>query len=405
MLILLILIALLQPAVSLAQSASLSVDAGAGARIVEVDRGRGNAVFSLAALQPLGASLSADATTARLTLFDQTITFNAGSPFFKKGSEQFQLVAPVRFANNQVMVSPQFLTEWLPKAFPEKLILDKGTLRLKGTTPAPQKPAPSPAVTPEVRPPSPTPVPAPESASRGPVKNRVVIIDAGHGGKDPGKVGPNGLREKTVTLTVAGKLAALLRDKGYEVHLTRATDTLIALADRPKLANQWKNNRPATLFVSVHANAGVASAEGYETYFLSEARTEDERRVAEMENAAVAYEEKTVAKGPAIDLLLNGLRNDYYQRASNDFAEVIQRELGAFHPGKNRGVKQAGFRVLVGALMPAVLVEIAFISSPNESKLLGATSFQDKIAYGLARSIHNFFDTHEHLFTESDVQR
>ena len=84
---------------------------------------------------------------------------------------------------------------------------------------------------------------------------------------------------------------------------------------------------------------------------------------------------------------------------------VIQRELGAFHPGKNRGVKQAGFRVLVGALMPAVLVEIAFISSPNESKLLGAPSFQDKIAYGLARSINNFFDTHEHLFTEPVVPR
>jgi N-acetylmuramoyl-L-alanine amidase len=402
MLILLILIALLQPAVSLAQSASLSVDAGAGARIVEVDRGRGNAVFSLAALQPLGASLSADATTARLTIFDQTITFSSGSPFFRKGSEQFQLVAPARFANNQVMVSPQFLTEWLPRAFPEKLTLDKGTLRLKSAAAA-NAPSPSPAVRPDSPTPTPTRPPAPE-LSRAAVKNRVVVIDAGHGGRDPGKVGPNGLREKTVTLTVAGKLAALLRDKGYEVHLTRSTDTLIALADRPKLANQWKNNRPATLFVSVHANAGVASAEGYETYFLSEARTEDERRVAEMENAAVAYEEKTVAKGPAIDLLLNGLRNDYYQRASNDFAEVIQRELGAFHPGKNRGVKQAGFRVLVGALMPAVLVEIAFISNPNESKLLGATSFQDKIAYGLARSIHNFFDTHEHLFTESDVQ-
>jgi N-acetylmuramoyl-L-alanine amidase len=226
----------------------------------------------------------------------------------------------------------------------------------------------------------------------------VVVIDAGHGGKDPGKVGPNGLAEKTVTLSVATKLAAQLRRSGYEVHMTRGRDTLIALADRPKLANQWKKNRPATLFVSIHANSGVKGSEGYETYFLSEARTEDERRVAEMENAAVVYEEKTATKGPAIDQLLNGLRNDYYQRASNDFAEVIQRELGAFHPGRNRGVKQAGFRVLVGALMPAVLVEIAFISNPDEAKLLGTSAFQDKIAYSLSRSISKFFDSHEHLW-------
>ncbi|MGQ0813134.1 MAG: N-acetylmuramoyl-L-alanine amidase family protein [Gemmatimonadota bacterium] len=232
---------------------------------------------------------------------------------------------------------------------------------------------------------------------------RVVVIDAGHGGKDPGKVGPTGLTEKTVTLTIALKLEALLRARGYEVHLTRASDTLIALADRPKLANEWKKNRPATLFVSIHANAGGTSAEGYETYFLSEARTEDERRVAEMENAAVAYEEKAAPRGPAIDLLLNGLRNDYYQRASNDFAEVIQRELGAFHPGRNRGVKQAGFRVLVGALMPAVLVEIAFISNAAEARLLGTAAFQDKIAYSLARSIANFFNTHEHLFVATEV--
>lgn len=230
----------------------------------------------------------------------------------------------------------------------------------------------------------------------------MVVIDPGHGGRDPGKVGPGGASEKSVTLSVATKLAGMLRRAGYEVHLTRTSDTLIALADRPKLANQWKQNRPATLFVSIHANSGVASAEGYETYFLSEARTEDERRVAEMENAAVAYEEKTAVKGPAIDLLLSGLRNDYYQRASNDFAEVIQRELGAFHPGRNRGVKQAGFRVLVGALMPAVLVEIGFISNPAEARLLGTAAFQDKIAYSLARSIGNFFETHEHLWVASE---
>ena len=394
--ILLLLIVLLHPAAAWAQTPPLGIDAGSGVRSVEIERVAGNAVFSLSALQPLGAKIESDARGSKLTIFGQAVTFEVGSPFFKAGKDVFQLIAP---AQNDGRVSTQLITEWLPKRFPEKLTFKNGTLRAK-LTPAQAQALAREAV--RAQPPSPAPTQAPaQTGARvaAPAKSaRVVVIDPGHGGKDPGKVGPNGLSEKTVTLSVATKLAAQLRRSGYEVHMTRSRDTLIALADRPKLANQWKDKRPATLFVSIHANSGVKGAEGYETYFLSEARTEDERRVAEMENAAVAYEEKTAVKGPAIDLLLSGLRNDYYQRASNDFAEVIQGELGAFHPGRNRGVKQAGFRVLVGALMPAVLVEIAFISNPDEAKLLGTSAFQDKISYSLSRSITRFFDTHEHLW-------
>jgi N-acetylmuramoyl-L-alanine amidase len=369
----------MQPLCAWAQTSSLGIDAGSGVQMVGVDRSRGNAVFSLSALEPLGARIESDARGARLALFDQTLSFEFGSPFFRAGSDVFQLAAPVRRNGRQVQVATQLLTDWLPKRFPDKVSIREGVLRLKPNVLAATRPAPA----------------HPTATAQ-----RVVIIDAGHGGKDNGRIGPNGLAEKTVTLTVATKLAALLRDRGYEVHLTRARDTLIALADRPHFANQWKNGRPATVFISIHANAGVPGSEGYETYFLSEARTEDERRVAEMENAAVAYEEKTV-KGPAIEQVLSGLRNDYYQRASNDFAEVIQRELGSFHPSRSRGVKQAGFRVLVGALMPAVLAEIAFISNPSEAKLLGTAAFQDKIAYGLASSIVTFFDTHEHLWVNN----
>lgn len=378
MLALLILIALLQPAAAWAQSTSLGIDAGSGVQIIDVDRGRGNAVFSLSVLEALGARVETDARSARLTWFDQTHTFEIGSPYFRVGSDVFQLVAPARRSSGKFLVSTQLLTEWLPRRYSDQLTLQDGVLRSR-------QPA------------------RPVAATRSPAAtkskaDRIVVIDAGHGGRDPGKIGPGGLAEKTVVLTVATKLAALLRERGYEVHLTRSRDTLIALDDRPKLANQWKNGRPAALFVSIHANAGSGRAQGYETYFLSEARTEDERRVAEMENAAVAFEEPSAAKGPAIEQLLTGLRNDYYQRASNDFAEVIQRELAAFHPGPNRGVKQAGFRVLIGAVMPAVLVEIAFISNPGEARLLGTAAFQDKIAWGLSRSIINFFDSHEHLW-------
>ncbi|MGQ0560650.1 MAG: N-acetylmuramoyl-L-alanine amidase family protein [Gemmatimonadota bacterium] len=396
MLVALILIALLLQPTALAAQTALAIDAGSGTSMVTVERGRANAVFSLSALGLLGARIAADAQSARLTIFAETISFDFGSPFFRAGNDVFQLVAPAEKAGRQVMVSTQFLTEWLPRRFPEQLEFRTGVLRLTNRIAATRNPQPA---TRARHAPAPTPAPAPAPAER------VVIVDAGHGGRDPGKIGPNGLAEKTVALSVATKLSSLLRERGFEVHMTRAIDTLVALADRPRLANQWKDHRPAVLFVSIHANAGAASAQGFETYFLSEARTDDERRVAEMENAAVAYEDAPAAKGPALDLLLNGLRNDYYQRASNDFAEVIQRELGAFHPGRNRGVKQAGFRVLVGALMPAVLVEIAFISNPGEARLLGTSAFQEKIAYSLARSIANFFATHEHLFVATEAGR
>ncbi|HEY0674012.1 MAG TPA: N-acetylmuramoyl-L-alanine amidase [Longimicrobiales bacterium] len=384
---LLLLLLLLSPGLLRAQSTSLIVDAGDRVKTIEVERSRGNAVFNLEALEPLGGRVEADARGARLKLFDQTISFEYASPFFVVGSEVHQLATPARRGPRGTLVSTQFLTEWLPAHFSEQLTYSAGVLKLRSATPAA---APTTSAATPARKPSP-----PTRSSK-----RVVVIDAGHGGKDPGKIAANGLHEKNITLSVALKLASLLRDRGFEVHLTRTRDTLIALADRPHLANEWKKGRPATLFVSIHANSGVRGAEGFETYFLSEARTEDERRVAELENSAVKYEENSSSKAPELDLLLNGLRNDYYQRASNDFAEVIQRELRAFHPGTNRGVKQAGFRVLVGAAMPAVLVEIGFLSHPQETRLLGTTAFQDKIAFGLARSIRTFFETHEHLWAD-----
>jgi len=230
---------------------------------------------------------------------------------------------------------------------------------------------------------------------------RVVIIDPGHGGPDPGRIGPNGVREKDVTLAIARRLAAILRQRlGYEVHLTRTRDTLVALADRPRLANRWKAGRPAAVYLSIHANAGARHARGFETFFLSEARTDDERRVAEMENAASAYEGEAPDSLSELEAIRNGLRNDFYLRASNALAETVQRRLARFHPGPDRGVKQAGFRVLIGAFMPAVLVETAFLSHPAEARLLAASSFQEKVAWALADAIGEFFAAHQDLLVE-----
>ncbi len=227
-----------------------------------------------------------------------------------------------------------------------------------------------------------------------------MIIDPGHGGPDAGRVGPSGLKEKDVVLQVSKRLARVLADRGYEVRMTRTTDTLIGLYDRAPMANEWRGNRPG-LFLSIHAN-GVSDRRvtGFETFFLSDARTEDEKRVAEMENASLAYESPDrVVGNDDIQLILNSLRNDFYIRASNELAGLMQDEFGDFHRGNDRGVKQAGFVVLVGAFMPAVLVETAFISNPQEERLLGSGSFQVQLAEGMADAVDRFFENEGELWT------
>jgi N-acetylmuramoyl-L-alanine amidase len=205
-----------------------------------------------------------------------------------------------------------------------------------------------------------------------------------------------------VTLMVSQRVAAVLRDRGYEVHLTRTTDTLISLADRPRLANRWRGDRQRAVFLSIHANSAPSTAaRGFETFFLSEARTDDERRVAELENDAIRFEEapeRISANG--LDQILGSLHSEYLTRASHDLATVMQQKLATFHPGPNRGVKRAGFYVLVGAIMPAVLIETAFLSNRAEADLLGTQSFQQSLAWGIADGVDEFFRRNEHLWSQ-----
>jgi N-acetylmuramoyl-L-alanine amidase len=223
----------------------------------------------------------------------------------------------------------------------------------------------------------------------------LVVIDAGHGGEDPGALGPRGTREKDVTLAIARELAILRASGELEVRLTRDRDTLVALRDRALLANRWRGgtsgtSRPA-LFLSVHANAHRdPAARGFETYFLSEALTEDARRVAEMENAAQRYE-AVADDGGALGFILADLRRNQYLRESSTWAAAIQARLGAAHPGPSRGVKQAGFVVLDGAFMPAVLVEVAFITNRSEETLLSDADVRRRVARALAGAVEEHF--------------
>jgi N-acetylmuramoyl-L-alanine amidase len=274
-------------------------------------------------------------------------------------------------------------------------------------TGAPPRPtAPSPALTPPSqsstastdlpRAPSPLP-PAPRKSGR-----HVIVIDAGHGGPDNGMTGPIGgptwFVEKDVTLSVAQKLAAILRVRGADVLMTRTTDTLIALADRGKIANANRGD----VFISIHVNApgystaAAARERGFETYFLAEAKTEDEKRVQDMENESVKFETGANAgKGDPLSFIITDMAQNEHLRESSDLAQTIQNGLIDVHPGPNRGVQQANFAVLRGSYMPAVLVEIGFGSNQSEATYLSDQANQRAIARSIAESVLSYLTHYE----------
>jgi N-acetylmuramoyl-L-alanine amidase len=242
-------------------------------------------------------------------------------------------------------------------------------------------------------PPAAAPAPAPEEAA--PVGGegaetdrpiRRIVVDAGHGGHDPGAIGPSRLREKDVTLAMAKKLAARLRGYGFEVVLTRSDDRFLALEERTALANTHKGD----LFVSVHANANPRrSWSGIETYFLNVTDDRYARRLAARENGVDLSVAGDLAR------ILTDLDAKASADASQRLAHLVQREVcggvrARVGEVRDLGVKNALFYVLLGARMPAVLVETGFISNRAEERRLASARYQDEVAAGIARAVKGF---------------
>ena len=237
-------------------------------------------------------------------------------------------------------------------------------------------------------------------------RRRLVVVDAGHGGPDTGMRGPIGrpttLYEKDVTLAVAKKLARELESRGVDVLMTRVSDTLIALGDRGKIANRAKGD----LFISIHVNAAnpnwkdPGSARGFETYFLAEAKTEDERRVAKMENEVVRFESSgDAASERGLAFILKDMAQNEQLRESSDLAGTIESRLARIHPGPDRGVKQAGFMVLVTAFMPSVLVEVGFGTNAAEAAYISSDAGQRAIANAVADAAIEYLAHYERRVT------
>jgi N-acetylmuramoyl-L-alanine amidase len=225
-------------------------------------------------------------------------------------------------------------------------------------------------------------------------RKRLIIIDPGHGGKDSGAIGINSRQEKDLVFTVSLILKELLERKGYKAMLTRDGDYFIELQERTRFAN----HKGADLFVSVHANAvdlrhsDPSKSKGVETFFLSPARSERAKRSAEKENG---YGVGTM-DGFSKEAFLNLLNRDKIV-ASNKFAIDIQKYMLANLRSKYKntvdgGVREAPFWVLVGAQMPAVLVELGYITNPEEAEYFEDAMYRALLAKGIAEGVDSYFE-------------
>ncbi|MBI4587903.1 MAG: N-acetylmuramoyl-L-alanine amidase [Candidatus Rokubacteria bacterium] len=233
--------------------------------------------------------------------------------------------------------------------------------------------------------------PAAREATGGPAEPlRRIVLDAGHGGHDPGAVGPGGLQEKDVVLDVTKRVARLVEGGlGIKVALSRTGDYFVPLRDRTQFANKER----AQLFVSIHANAHRDSvSEGVETYFLSSEATDNEaRQVAALENGVIQLETgNSRANMDILKTILWDLAQSEFQVESGQLAETVQDSVTRSLRIANRGVKQAGFYVLGGAAMPAVLVEIGFLTNRKEERRLMDSQYRERVARAISAGLAEY---------------
>jgi N-acetylmuramoyl-L-alanine amidase len=332
--------------------------------VVLIDRGPVVSADSLAAA--LGGQIeSRSRDEFVVAVAGLRVTMTAGVPFVRVGTQTLPLAAEPVLRGGKLFVPYSFVTDFLPRVASGVTFDTRRAILQRQVAAAP--------------PPNAKPRPF------------TVVVDAGHGGPDRGMRGPIGadweIREKDITLDVALQLRDVLQERGIAVIMTRSTDTLIALSDRGRIANAKKGD----VFLSIHVNAAnpnwkqPGAARGFETYFLSEAKTEDARRVEAMENEVVKYEiSSNVAANDPLSFIVHDMEQNQHLRESSELAATVQRALAKMHPGPNRGVKQAGFRVLVTAFMPAVLIEIGFGTNAAEARYLRDPQRQREIAASIA---------------------
>ena len=230
----------------------------------------------------------------------------------------------------------------------------------------------------------------------------VIVIDAGHGGIDGGTLGVYGIKEKNVNLAIALKLGKLLEKnmKDVKVVYTRKTDKAVDLYKRGKFANEEGGN----LFISIHGNSTPkkpSSANGFEIYLLRPGKTKTAIRIAERENSVIKYEKNPARykKLTAENFILVSMAQSSYMKYSEEFSDILNREMSRIVKEKSRGLKQAGFYVLVGASMPSVLIETGYLSNKKNARYLNSERGQQQIAKAIFDSIKIFKRQYEKSLT------
>ncbi|MFQ5718646.1 MAG: N-acetylmuramoyl-L-alanine amidase [Acidobacteriota bacterium] len=317
------------------------------------------------------------------TVGDTRVLFSTKDRRFSIDGRRHRLSRPIVMRSGGVWVPPDFVQEDLPALIDERVTFIETPPRGSDGR------APPPGVTPSTGTAS-SPVSSRDSVierQAGPGRVHTVVLDPGHGGEENGAEGPTGLLEKDVVLQVARRLRIHLERRGYDVYLTRDRDVNLSLDERAAVAN----NRQADLFVSIHANASPGRrARGAETYYLSLDRAARSEHVAEPETAYLSGS----GRDDPLKMILWDMAQSSWLAESQRLAEIVQAEFNRVLDIPDRGVKQAPFRVLVGATMPAVLVEVGFISNAEEEERLRDAAFLDRLVGALARSIDSYRAEH-----------
>ena len=306
----------------------------------------------------------------RARLRGEEVAFEAGSPFFQHGGRAVQLANPPYEEDGAFWLPAEFVTRWVSEGPPPVAAGPEGSR--------------APASSPE-SPSSPPPDPLPARVD--PTAPWRVIIDPGHGGRDPGTLG-SASYEKDIVLAIARRLYDELEGREmFEPHMTRDADVYVDLDERSRFAV----DRAGDLFVSIHANAAADErARGFETIFLGQARSEEAREVALRENRGPEVDD--AAGSPSdVQFILAGLDRTENLAESRLFAGFVQNSIRTVRRGgsPDRGVIQGPWWVLLGALvrMPSVIVEVGFLSNGEEERYLNGTEGQEAIARAIADAI------------------
>ncbi len=373
------LLAILFPSFVLAADKSLNI------RLVRHEQREYVSLFDITEAFALDTSFDVVTQRGRIYKGSGFVVYQVGLSALLMNGRLHKYAHPVTRKNGEVLFPAAFFDDFAGSLFPEARVRRSGSVFLVTGLGAPRTE-------------SLAPVERREGERPAISKDKIsfIIIDAGHGGRDPGAIGKGGVKEKSITLCVARELKNYLEGKleGVRIILTRNSDTFIELGRRTEIANSHLREKENGIFISIHVNASISPRiSGFETYFLSQsASNDDARATAALENNVIVLEDRNRRKSYDDAAQMEAfMLTAQIQRESSLLAESIQSSMDrGISEFKSRGVKKADFFVLRGSLMPAILAEIGYITNRKELLSIKKSSYQKKIARGLGDGIEGF---------------